>query len=55
VRNAPNDVAINGDSSWRVFDVSFPAEVPDWVFDGPLWPKHIGEPIPSLAPPPGAG
>ena len=50
VRSGPNDVAINGVSSWRVFDVSFPAHEPDWVFDGPLWSKHIGERIPGLEP-----
>ena len=50
VRNGPNDIAINGVSSWRVSDVSFPAEVPDWVFEGRLWSEHMGEAIPGLAP-----
>lgn len=50
LRNGPNDIPINGVSSWHVSDVAFPAQVPDWVFDGRLWSKHIGEPIPGLAP-----
>ena len=42
--------SIYGVSSWHVSDVSFPAQVPDWVFDAKQWNHHIGEPIPGLAP-----
>lgn len=40
----------SGTLKWTVSDVSFPASVPDWVFDLAQWPQHLGETIPNLAP-----
>ncbi|MBV8148342.1 MAG: hypothetical protein JO092_04560 [Candidatus Eremiobacteraeota bacterium] len=40
----------HGQGNWRIFDVSFPAAEPDWVFDPSQWKAHFGEAIPNLAP-----
>jgi len=40
---------ITGDAHWSISDVSFPTEVPDWLFDPASFKQHAFEPLPPAA------
>jgi hypothetical protein len=43
-------ISPNGEGKWRISDVTFPADEPDWVFDPTQWRAHHDELIPNLPP-----
>jgi hypothetical protein len=41
---------VSGRGRWRISQVSFPQDVPDWAFNQGQWAQHNGVPIPGFAP-----